>query len=98
MTAMANAYWFKPKRIGYGATPSSWEGWALTAAYCLVVWASVAVIATHRGSESILMGLLFVIVAATIALVVIGKKKTDGPWGWSAGARKTSGQISGKND
>jgi hypothetical protein len=92
MTAMSNAYWFKPKRISYGATPSTWEGWAVTAVYCLVVWACVAVIATHRGSGSILAALLAVIVAATIALVVVGVKKTDGRWGWNAGARQTSGK------
>lgn len=25
--------WFAPKRFGYGATPSNWEGWTATAAY-----------------------------------------------------------------
>ena len=24
------AYWFKPKRYGYGATPITWEGWVVT--------------------------------------------------------------------
>jgi hypothetical protein len=23
-------YWFKPKRYGYGATPVTWQGWAVT--------------------------------------------------------------------
>jgi hypothetical protein len=23
-------YWFRPKRYGYGATPTTWEGWAFT--------------------------------------------------------------------
>jgi len=91
---MTNAYWFKPKRIGYGATPSSWEGWAITAAYCLVVWACAAVMVTHRDSSANLAALLVAIIAATVALVVVSKNKTDGPWGWNAGARQTSG----KND
>lgn len=23
-------YWFRPKRVGWGATPSSWQGWLFT--------------------------------------------------------------------
>ncbi|HLZ03706.1 MAG TPA: hypothetical protein VKR55_16355 [Bradyrhizobium sp.] len=91
---MTNAYWFRPKRIGYGATPSTWEGWTITAAYCLVLSACVSIMVTHRGSGSTLVALFAVLIAATIALVVVCKKKTDGPWGWNAGAR----QISGKKD
>lgn len=26
-----NKYWFKPKRFGYGATPTTWEGFVSTA-------------------------------------------------------------------
>ena len=89
---MTNACWFKSRRIGYGATPNTWERWAVTAAYCL--WACVAAIATHQSSDQVIVGLVSVIVAATIALVVIGNKKSDGQWGWNAWAK----QISGKND
>jgi hypothetical protein len=31
------AAWFRPKRYGLGLTPSSWQGWALTAAYVVLV-------------------------------------------------------------
>jgi hypothetical protein len=91
---MAHAYWFKPKKYGYGAAPATWEGWTVTAAYCLFVWACAAVIATHANSKAILLAFGSVIVAATIGLVVIAVKKTDGSWGWNAGAK----HISGKND
>jgi hypothetical protein len=30
-------YWFRPKRYGYGATPVTWEGWALTVGIVAVV-------------------------------------------------------------
>ena len=30
-------YWFKPKRYGYGATPMTWQGWAVTIAAVIVV-------------------------------------------------------------
>ena len=38
---MTNRYWFKPKVFGYGASPTTWEGWALVVAYCAVVSAHV---------------------------------------------------------
>ena len=94
MIAMSHAYWFKPKRIGYGAYPTTWEGWLVMAAYSLVLWACVAAIVTHRSSPSMMIVPIFVIVAATVALFIVCKKKTDGSWGWNAGAR----QNSGKND
>jgi hypothetical protein len=91
---MAHAYWFKTKKYGYGAAPATWEGWAVTAAYCLFAWASAAVIATHASSKPILLGFGSAIVGATIGLVVIAVKKTDGRWRWNAGGA----QNSGKND
>jgi hypothetical protein len=94
VTSMGHAYWFKPKKFGYGATPTTWEGWAVTAVYCILLWVSVAVIATHRSSSAISLTSMSAIVVATIALFVIGIKKTEGRWGWNAGAK----QISGKND
>jgi hypothetical protein len=91
---MVHAYWFKPKKYGYGASPSTWEGWALTAAYCLIVWACAAGIATHVHLASVIVPCAIVAAAATIALVVVAMKKTEGRWGWNAGSK----QISGKND
>ena len=73
---MNHADWFKPKMIGYGATPTSWEGRAVTAGAALTVWASVAAIASHRSSRSL--------VVPTIALLVISVKKTKRRRGWKA--------------
>jgi hypothetical protein len=91
---MTNAYWFKPKKFGYGATPSTWQGWAVTGAYCLIVWGSAAAMVAHRGSGLALAISTSIIVAATVALVAVGVKKTAGRWGWNAGAK----QISGKSE
>jgi hypothetical protein len=76
------AYWFKPKRYGYGATPITWEGWAVTlgtviamvvVSLCLRLterhtWASAAVFAFDA--------------AALFALFVVVRRKTDGKWRW----------------
>jgi membrane-bound ClpP family serine protease len=29
--------WFGPKMIGWGASPASWEGWAVTGVFVLVM-------------------------------------------------------------
>ena len=29
-----DGYWFSPKRFGLGATPVTWQGWALTLGFC----------------------------------------------------------------
>ena len=29
--------WFGPKRIGWGASPASWEGWAATGVFILAM-------------------------------------------------------------
>jgi hypothetical protein len=95
---MTHTYWFKPKRFGYGTTPSTWEGWAVTAAYGLIIWGCTAAIVTHRHQLSIVVEFAILAAAATIALFVIAVRKTDGRWGWRWGQNAGANQISGKND
>jgi hypothetical protein len=38
--------WFGPKRIGFGLRPQTWQGWAIVAAFTIVVIV-VAVVAGH---------------------------------------------------
>jgi hypothetical protein len=88
-------FWFKPKTFGYGATPSGWEGWTVTAVYGLVILGCVVTMTmmAHRESFSTLVSLVAVSVVATIALIVVSIQKTDGTWGWNAGSK----EIAGKN-
>jgi len=30
-------YWFRPKKLSFGATPSSWQGWVLSIVSCLLL-------------------------------------------------------------
>ena len=32
-----NEYWFEPKSYGYGLTPISWEGWAATGVFVIIL-------------------------------------------------------------
>ena len=95
---MVHTFWFKPKKYGYGTTPSTWEGWAVTAVYCLIISVCTPVIVTHRHQIPIVIGIAAPVVAATIAFFVIAVKKTDGRWGWRWGQNVGAEQISGKND
>lgn len=82
-------YWFKQKRYGYGAAPSSWEGWALTAAYVVILTAMSAWLTERaaRGEGGIFT---FIVLAAVVTLifVVIAWRTTEGGWRWRWGDDK----------
>ena len=81
------AYWFKPKRYGYGATPITWEGWAVTLG---TVIAMVVVSLYLRLTEQHYWALAVLIafdVFALGTLFVVSRRKTDGVWRWRWGGR-----------
>ena len=80
-------YWFKPKRYGYGATPVTWQGWAVTVATVLaMVSASVCLRLTARSLWTLAALLIFDAVAIFV-LVIVSRRKTDGEWRWRWGDR-----------
>ena len=75
-------YWFKPKRYGYGATPTTWQGWALTLGTVAVMG---AVSITLRRTERHYWGpaTTFALDAAALAfLFIVTRAKTEGGWRW----------------
>jgi uncharacterized membrane protein len=87
-----NRFWFRPKTYGYGVTPISWEGWAITLAYVAVVLAGVLGIA-QRNTATAWLSAIAVIVLATGAMVFVGRQKTDGDWRWRWGRDDNSGKA-----
>lgn len=77
-----NKYWFKPKTYGYGATPSSWEGWALTIGFIL----SLLIVVKYTLYNQYLF-FAWLIILSTL-LWIIAKNKTDGKWAWRWGKNK----------
>ena len=77
-------YWFKPKRYGYGATPVTWQGWAITGAALLtIVLAAVLVPPNTSGWTA-----FFVAEAIVIAVLgIVSYRKTEGGWRWRWGDR-----------
>ena len=71
-------YWFVPKRFGYGATPVTWQGWAVILGFAVAVFAAVRLVPMTL--EKVLA-----IVVLVALLVVVCKVKTDGEWRWRNG-------------
>jgi hypothetical protein len=77
-----NTYWFKPREYGYGATPVTWEGWAVTAVTVfIIVMASMLAPVLGRGMSGGLTAFI-VDVLAIAAFILISRQKTDGEWRW----------------
>ena len=80
-------YWFKPKTYGYGATPSTWEGWAVSAAHAAVVLGCVFLMVWYQENYSLLAASLTVMLLSTVGLVWLCRRKTDGEWSWRWGKK-----------
>ena len=80
-------YWFKPKSYGYGATPITWEGWAVTFATVIVVAGSVIAMNLLVDKSNAVAWLLWaaVIAAVTWWFVQFCRRRTDGKWRWRWG-------------
>jgi hypothetical protein len=78
-------YWFKPKRYGYGATPVTWQGWAVTLATVLAMVAvNVGLSLTEPHYWAFALG--FDALALAV-LFVVCRRKTEGEWRWRWGDR-----------
>jgi hypothetical protein len=78
------AYWFRPKRYGYGATPTTWQGWTVTIAIVLAIVAVSLVLQLTENLWAVAAVLAFDVVALG-ALAIISRRKTDGEWRWRWG-------------
>lgn len=69
-------YWFKPKSFGYGATPITWQGWAVVVAFVALTGAIVQWAVPRSPLYLVLL------LPATLVLIWFSRKKTDGEWRW----------------
>lgn len=79
-------YWFKQKRYGYGAAPATWQGWALTSAY-VVILTIISVWLTERAIRAESGIVTFIILTAVITIIFLGIvwRTTEGGWRWRWG-------------
>jgi uncharacterized membrane protein len=88
---MLHQFWFRPKTIGYGATPSSWEGWLVSAAYIITIATALGVmLATKSDEHSLAAWFVFFIFALclTAIFILFCKAKTEGDWHWRNGRER----------
>lgn len=62
--------WFQNKAIGWGLAPASWQGWAATGAYCMVIVGAAALLPHHGGLIPFLI-VLALLTPAYIALAIL---------------------------
>ena len=80
-------YWFRPKQYGYGATPVTWQGWAITIAAVIVVFAATLKLTTVSAAAPWFWAAVLIDAAVIAALWVVSRRKTDGEWRWRWGDR-----------
>ena len=80
-------YWFRPKNYGYGATPVTWEGWAVTIAAAAVVAGSVLVLELLVDRSDFVAWMVWALFIATATwwFVQFCRRRTDGKWQWRWG-------------
>lgn len=71
--------WFKPKRYGYGATPTNWKGWALVVAFVVIVMLAITGLITLQAPAWLVV---LTVLALTAVLIPLTKAKTHGAWRW----------------
>jgi hypothetical protein len=81
--------WFRPKMYGYGATPVTWQGWAVTLATVLAMVAVSVFLRLEAKSFWGLAALLAFDVVAICFLIVVSRRKTEGEWRWRWGKDDT---------
>ena len=71
--------WFAPKRYGWGATPATWQGWALTLGFVGIL----ILLARKFAHRPIL--LFAAMTPVVVAFLVICARTTKGGWRWRWG-------------
>ena len=74
--------WFRPKRYGFGATPVTWQGWALVLAFVAM---ACAVVIGFGGRPWVVAAIL---VPLLVSFITITIHKTRGGWRWRWGDEK----------
>jgi len=86
MNAPPRSSWFRPKSYGWGATPITWQGWALVLGYvgALVVLGMLTFKQEHTQPW---IWAVFVagVTVLTLGLIAISRRRTEGDWRWPCG-------------
>lgn len=71
--------WFAPKRYGYGATPITWQGWALTLGFVGIL----ILISVNFAKRPVQM--VAILIPLIVAFIVLCARTTRGGLRWRWG-------------
>lgn len=69
--------WFKRKLYGWGWTPCSWEGWAVT-----LIWIAFFVLAIKNFDHEGFKNITFIILSIFVLIYICYKKGEKPRWQW----------------
>jgi hypothetical protein len=87
MTQKSIDYWFKPRRYGHGATPTTWQGWAAIIVFLIVVPLVALGLMWAMPNVFGLLAIVIFIPLAAYFFITLVRNKTDGEWRWRWGDR-----------
>ncbi len=77
--------WFKRKLYGWGWTPATWQGWAVTLAYiALIVALGLTLDESSSDREALFMFVLPLLILTTLLLTICYKKGEKPRWTWGS--------------
>lgn len=78
-----NKLWFKAKNYGWGWTPITWQGWAVTGLFLIYALAVSAFIGDSFENRAGATSFTFFILLGMVPLFIICYKKGEKPeWRW----------------
>ncbi len=78
-------YWFRQKRIGFGSTPNTWQGWTLTLVGVMLIFLVVIEAKQISDRTTQILVALSGVALVVIPMMVISYFKTEGGWRWRNG-------------
>lgn len=79
-------YWFKAKAFGWGWTPVTWQGWAVTLAYIALIFLFSLTVDESSADREAFFTFVLPVILLTIIFIYIAYKKGEKPgwhWGWT---------------
>lgn len=78
-------FWFRQKTFGFGAMPTTWQGWALTFFSCAGLFGIVLCGPAIRDNAWRALWIIMGSAAIVRPSCLIACAKTDGGWRWRGG-------------
>ena len=78
-------YWFRQKRIGFGSTPNTWQGWTLTLVGVMLIFLVVIEAKQISDRTTQILVALSGVALVVIPMLVISYFQTEGGWRWRNG-------------